>query len=137
MRSRVGKLASKVRRWWRAQPRTSAVRAPFRIPCPCGQVATGFRKARHQVVTCVGCGAGLFVLPLSPLPPVGAADAPSPAAPARPAPGWRPWALPLLATLLTLAALVAVYLLVVVPWLRGTPPHTPGAAEGPATDAAV
>jgi hypothetical protein len=115
-------MASKVRRWLRKKPRSSALRVPFQVACSCGQVATGQRQTWFQVVTCLRCGAQVFVLPKSPLPAVGegAGLAPSTRADA-PAARFRlsPWAVPLLATGLTLALLVCVYLWVVAPWLAG------------------
>jgi hypothetical protein len=37
----------------------------YEVWCPCGQVARGQRRKKHQVVPCDGCGRGLFVFPAS------------------------------------------------------------------------
>jgi hypothetical protein len=73
------------------------------------------RQARHQVLTCAGCGQQVFILPFSPYPAVsqGNPPAPSPAS----APRTRsPWRRPLLAALLTLVTTAGI-LTVLLPYL--------------------
>jgi hypothetical protein len=97
----------------------------YEVVCNCGQTIQGERQARHQVLTCPGCGDKVFVLPLSPLadplhaPPAGAR------APRR----W--WRAPLLAGLASLAGLLLVFM-AVRPWLT----RSHGSSGPPGTDEA-
>jgi hypothetical protein len=90
---------------------------PFEVPCVCGQVATGFRQAAHQVMLCPRCGARQFILPASPLPPLHAESGQaSPLARGR----WRlqHWLLPLAAISMSVVGLAAVYVVFLAPWKK-------------------
>src|SRR5262249_49934527 len=109
---------------------------PYEVACSCGQVVRGTRQARHQVVTCAGCGQAVFVLPFSAyappdqsprgelVPPRDAARYPVPFSFLP-----RPWGVPLLAAVLTLTAVVAGYALILKQFGRSVAP--PGAARAP------
>lgn len=58
-------LLARVGTWW-GGGETKAQSGPFQLTCPCGQMLTGHRHARHQVIRCPGCGQDRFVLPASP-----------------------------------------------------------------------
>jgi hypothetical protein len=97
---------------FRGRPEEPPSAVPFRIRCTCGQIVTGSRRPRFQVVRCPKCGAELFVLPLSPLPLVAGAAAVSAVAP----PGSRPRRRRLLAVGLGLVLLFGVAALIAVLW---------------------
>src|SRR5437870_3143220 len=92
---------------WRSL-HTPAPRAiPYTVVCICGRSVQGARSARHQVVRCPGCGAGVFILPRSPLP-----AAPDEEPPAEtPRPRRSPWLVPLAAAGVTLLLVGAGLLL--------------------------
>jgi hypothetical protein len=115
-RSEVRNLVVGLGRFWQGRPAEPARREPYAVPCRCGQVAHGLRRAKHHVIRCLACGEPVFVLPLGPYPP----DVPhavSPPPPTSHLPGWR---LPALAGVLTLLAVVAVNVLLIYQ-LRETP----------------
>jgi hypothetical protein len=75
----------------------------YEVVCHCGQTIRGERQARHQVVSCPGCGDKVFVLPNSPfaLParlPVVRAGLPR-----------RWWRAPLLAAVASLVVLLLAF----------------------------
>lgn len=112
------KAVSHVRRWWQTLRRGAPPQTHYAVTCPCGQAATGIRKAHHQTVACPGCGRPRFVLPYSPLPPVyddSRLLKASPGALTRPRSYLAklyPWRLPLAAAALTLVIVVAVFAVV-------------------------
>jgi len=59
----------KVRQWWANGRAAAGPAVPFELTCTCGRLHSGYRKARPQTLLCSGCGAALFVFPVSPLPP--------------------------------------------------------------------
>ncbi len=61
----------------------------YEVACDCGETIRGERQPRHQVLSCPGCGARVFVFPLSALGALGPPPAPTAA--------WRWWRAPLLA----------------------------------------
>ncbi len=129
----VGKIASKLRKWWGRRPGTSA--APYQVVCACGSVARGLRRRRHQVVRCGHCGEPLFVLATSPLPsPSGERpSAPRPSSSAAVVRKARsPWRWPLAAALLTLATAVGVYAVLFLALYRPASPAPGDVADAPA-----
>jgi hypothetical protein len=104
----VLKVVAKVRHWWKPTPLPSARAVPYQVTCPCGTIAQGFRQARHQVVTCAGCGQKVFILPASPLTPVVPRLARVPVATASIARNRNPWRLPFFAAGLTLIVVVLI-----------------------------
>ncbi len=99
-------------RLWRALRPVSRTVVPCAVACPgCGQTWHGWRKERHQVVSCPRCQHPLFLLPSSPFVPGAAGDAATAEKRRR-----SFWVMPALAgagTLLLLALLV----LAVLPYL--------------------
>ncbi|MGF1577774.1 MAG: hypothetical protein ACFCD0_00260 [Gemmataceae bacterium] len=52
--------------FWKSSSSSPTKYTPFTIPCNCGHVLTGTRKATHQILVCPACKSKRFVLPLSP-----------------------------------------------------------------------
>lgn len=79
----------------------------YAVTCPAGHPLRGWRKKRHQVVSCEQCGQPVFILPYSPLPPPdGEATADRLGASPLPASS-RPWRLPLIGGAITLSVVAA------------------------------
>src|SRR5262245_30991475 len=99
-RSEVRNLVVGLGRFWQGRPPAPVRREPYAVPCRCGQVAHGLRRATHQVVRCLACGESVFVLPLGPYPP----DVPHAASPPPTTSNLSGWRLPAAAGVLTLLA---------------------------------
>jgi hypothetical protein len=66
----VFQFASGLWRWWQVLHQPFEPATPYAVPCACGAVVSGTRKAASQVRICPLCKQKVFILGKSPLPPV-------------------------------------------------------------------
>jgi hypothetical protein len=83
----------------------------YQVTCSCGQVLSGSRQDRFQVVRCPTCNSDRFILPRSPFLDAVGKSAPVQEPSSRVRLSLKVWLVPVLATVFTAGGLLLVYLI--------------------------